>query len=186
MTAAAAGAPWAVLSAGVDHPTFLEQLRVALANGASGAIAGRSLWKDAVALDPVERVSRLERLALPRLREVQALMSDVSRVMAMPASLGDPHDVPARGYRHRPRGHEPAGGARRPGREGDSASLRARRSGRAQLQRIHALTRELAGPAPLAHGGLGHRLGIAGRVRQKDGQILSAGFLDLAVCRCGR
>jgi tagatose 1,6-diphosphate aldolase len=75
VTAAAAGAPWAVLSAGVDHPTFLEQLRIALSNGASGAIAGRSLWKDAISLDPVERVSRLERLALPRLREVQAMMS---------------------------------------------------------------------------------------------------------------
>ena len=77
VTVAAAGAPWAVLSAGVDHTTFLEQLRIALANGASGAIAGRSLWKDAVSLDPVERVSRLELVALPRLREVQAMMSDL-------------------------------------------------------------------------------------------------------------
>ena len=78
VTEAAAGAPWAVLSAGVDHSTFLDQLRVALANGASGAIAGRSLWKDAVSLDPVERADRLERLALPRLREIQALMGEVS------------------------------------------------------------------------------------------------------------
>jgi tagatose-1,6-bisphosphate aldolase len=77
VTEAAAGAPWAVLSAGVDHATFLAQLRVALANGASGAIAGRSLWKDAVSLDPVERADRLEHLALPRLREVQALIGEV-------------------------------------------------------------------------------------------------------------
>lgn len=77
VTEAAAGAPWAMLSAGVDHATFLDQLRVALANGASGAIAGRSLWKDAVSLDPVERADRLERLALPRLREVQALIGEV-------------------------------------------------------------------------------------------------------------
>jgi tagatose 1,6-diphosphate aldolase len=78
VTEASAGAPWAVLSAGVDHATFLEQLRIALANGASGAIAGRSLWKDAVSLDPVERARRLEELARPRLREVQALMGDSS------------------------------------------------------------------------------------------------------------
>ncbi len=77
VTEAAAGAPWAVLSAGVDHATFLEQLRTALANGASGAIAGRSLWKDAVSLDAGERAERLERIALPRLREIQSLLADV-------------------------------------------------------------------------------------------------------------
>ena len=78
VTQAAGGAPWALLSAGVDHATFLEQLRVALANGASGAIAGRSLWKDAVSLEETERVDRLQRLALPRLKEIQALMSEAS------------------------------------------------------------------------------------------------------------
>jgi sulfofructosephosphate aldolase len=39
--------PWALLSAGVDHETFLGQLEVALAAGASGFIAGRSIWKEA-------------------------------------------------------------------------------------------------------------------------------------------
>src|SRR2546430_2254883 len=39
--------PWALLSAGVDHPTFIGQLRAARAAGASGFIAGRSIWKDA-------------------------------------------------------------------------------------------------------------------------------------------
>ena len=50
VTAAAAGVPWAVLSAGVDHATFLEQVRTAMANGASGAMAGRSLWKDSLSI----------------------------------------------------------------------------------------------------------------------------------------
>jgi tagatose 1,6-diphosphate aldolase len=74
VTAALDGIPWAVLSAGVDHATFLEQLRTALAGGASGAIAGRSLWKDCLAADPTERARRLRELAVPRLREIQTVL----------------------------------------------------------------------------------------------------------------
>ncbi len=43
--------PWAVLSAGVDHETFVGQVETAMANGASGVIAGRALWKDCISLD---------------------------------------------------------------------------------------------------------------------------------------
>jgi sulfofructosephosphate aldolase len=43
-------APWALLSAGVDHETFMGQLRVALSGGASGFIAGRSIWKEAAVM----------------------------------------------------------------------------------------------------------------------------------------
>jgi sulfofructosephosphate aldolase len=50
----AVAVPWALLSAGVDHETFLGQLEVALAAGASGFIAGRSIWKEA-ALRPRAR-----------------------------------------------------------------------------------------------------------------------------------
>lgn len=50
VTAAAEGVPWAVLSAGVDHTTFIGQVRTAVANGASGAMAGRSLWKDSLSV----------------------------------------------------------------------------------------------------------------------------------------
>jgi sulfofructosephosphate aldolase len=51
----AVGVPWALLSAGVDHATFVGQLRCARAGGASGFIAGRSIWKDAVGLPAAER-----------------------------------------------------------------------------------------------------------------------------------
>lgn len=74
VTAALGDIPWAVLSAGVDHATFLGQLRTALAGGASGAIAGRSLWKDCLAADPVERARRLAEFGVPRLREIQAVL----------------------------------------------------------------------------------------------------------------
>ncbi|ALN75502.1 tagatose-bisphosphate aldolase [Aureimonas sp. AU20] len=67
--------PWAVLSAGVDHETFLGQVEIAMANGASGVIAGRSLWKDCISLDRTETRKRLESVAVPRLREIQAVIA---------------------------------------------------------------------------------------------------------------
>jgi tagatose-1,6-bisphosphate aldolase/sugar (pentulose or hexulose) kinase len=70
VTKAADGVPWAVLSAGVDHTTFLGQVRTAMANGASGAMAGRSLWKDSLSVSPDRRREYLTSRALPRLREL--------------------------------------------------------------------------------------------------------------------
>ncbi len=75
VTAMAGAVPWAVLSAGVDHATFLGQVEVAMANGASGVIAGRSLWKDCIALDRQVTRDRLETIALPRLREIQGVIA---------------------------------------------------------------------------------------------------------------
>ena len=70
VTAAASGVPWAVLSAGVDHETFIKQVETAVANGASGAMAGRSLWKDSLAVSPEVREDLLTSRALPRLHEL--------------------------------------------------------------------------------------------------------------------
>jgi tagatose 1,6-diphosphate aldolase len=67
--------PWAVLSAGVDHATFLGQVESAMRNGASGVIAGRSLWKDCISLDRATTRSRLTSVAVPRLREIQAVIA---------------------------------------------------------------------------------------------------------------
>jgi sulfofructosephosphate aldolase len=72
VTAAASGVPWAVLSAGVDHETFIRQVETAVANGAGGAMAGRSLWKDSLAVSPEVRENLLTTRALPRLRELAA------------------------------------------------------------------------------------------------------------------
>lgn len=70
VTAAASGVPWAVLSAGVDHETFIGQVRTAMANGAAGAMAGRSLWKDSLSFSADTREQLLTERALPRLREL--------------------------------------------------------------------------------------------------------------------
>ncbi|MHC4581572.1 MAG: tagatose 1,6-diphosphate aldolase, partial [Planctomycetota bacterium] len=51
----ASDAPWVLLSAGVDYDTFLKQLRIACEAGASGAMAGRAVWKEAVTLDTTVR-----------------------------------------------------------------------------------------------------------------------------------
>jgi sulfofructosephosphate aldolase len=74
VTAAASGVPWAVLSAGVDHETFITQVEVAVANGARGAMAGRSLWKDSLAVSADVRKDLLTSRARPRLRELAAVV----------------------------------------------------------------------------------------------------------------
>jgi len=74
VTAAADGAPWAVLSAGVDHETFLAQVATAMAHGAGGAMAGRSLWKDSLSVSPDLRRDYLTKRALPRLHELAAVV----------------------------------------------------------------------------------------------------------------
>jgi tagatose-1,6-bisphosphate aldolase len=74
VTAISGHVPWAVLSAGVDHETFLTQVEIAMANGASGVIAGRSLWKDCISLDRQVARERLTEKALPRLREMQSVV----------------------------------------------------------------------------------------------------------------
>jgi tagatose-1,6-bisphosphate aldolase len=75
ITAMAGPVPWSVLSAGVDHATFIGQVEIAMANGASGVIAGRSLWKDCVSLDRENQKQMLTDRALPRLREIQAILA---------------------------------------------------------------------------------------------------------------
>ena len=77
--------PWAVLSAGVDHAAFLPQVEISLAQGAAGVIAGRSLWKDCVSLDRAKQRELLVSKALPRLREIQAVLARYPRSLAKPA-----------------------------------------------------------------------------------------------------
>ncbi len=63
-----------MLSAGVDHETFLGQVEIAMRNGASGVIAGRSLWKDCISLDRAVTRDRLTSVAVTRLREIQTVV----------------------------------------------------------------------------------------------------------------
>jgi tagatose 1,6-diphosphate aldolase len=65
--------PWVLLSAGVDCDIFLEQTTVACAGGASGVLAGRAIWKEALNLDGEERSSFLVEVAQDRLRRLSEL-----------------------------------------------------------------------------------------------------------------
>jgi sulfofructosephosphate aldolase len=67
--------PWAVLSAGVDHAAFCDQLRASMAGGADGFIAGRSLWKEAVGRPPAERRAFLEGEGRRRMDEMLRIAS---------------------------------------------------------------------------------------------------------------
>jgi tagatose-1,6-bisphosphate aldolase len=79
VTEIAGDAPWAVLSAGVDHETFLEQIDIAMRNGASGVIGGRALWKDCLSLDRAVQRGRLAHAAPPRLLQIKAILDTYGR-----------------------------------------------------------------------------------------------------------
>jgi tagatose-1,6-bisphosphate aldolase len=79
ITRIAGDVPWAVLSAGVDHQTFLGQVEAAMKHGASGVIAGRSLWKDCISLDRSVSASKLATTARGRLADIQAIIAKYYR-----------------------------------------------------------------------------------------------------------
>jgi tagatose 1,6-diphosphate aldolase len=66
--------PWAVLSAGVDHEAFCDQLRASMDGGAEGFIAGRSLWKEAVGRPAAERRRFLDGVARRRMEDLLAIV----------------------------------------------------------------------------------------------------------------
>ena len=72
--------PWAVLSAGVPFDDFTKVLRIAFdEGGASGFIAGRSVWREALSLTDNERQRFLTDVARPRLERLVAVATDGAR-----------------------------------------------------------------------------------------------------------
>ncbi|MGP6170777.1 tagatose 1,6-diphosphate aldolase [Microbacterium sp. A204] len=69
---AAISVPWVLLSAGVGFDDFALQLEIAAQAGASGYMAGRSVWRDAVSRDAHARESGIAPAVakLDRLREI--------------------------------------------------------------------------------------------------------------------
>lgn len=65
--------PWAVLSAGVAFDQFKKAIIISCdAGGASGFIAGRSIWKEAIGMSPEEQKTFLNTTAIARLDELNA------------------------------------------------------------------------------------------------------------------
>lgn len=72
--------PWAVLSAGVAFDTFQDVLRISCdAGGASGFIAGRALWQEAVGMDSDERRAFLSETGRRRLDACRAAIAGRAR-----------------------------------------------------------------------------------------------------------
>jgi len=69
----ASSVPWTLLSSGVDFETFLRQVSVACESGASGVIAGRAIWQEAVGLEPAARQTFLSTVTTERLQALTAI-----------------------------------------------------------------------------------------------------------------
>ncbi|MCG8480027.1 MAG: tagatose 1,6-diphosphate aldolase, partial [Spirochaetales bacterium] len=70
----ACSVPWVLLSAGVDFDQFVRQLEVAVKSGASGYLAGRAIWKEAVAMEPQERTAFLTGTATRRAERLNEIV----------------------------------------------------------------------------------------------------------------
>lgn len=76
---AAIEVPWVLLSGGVDTATFEAQVRVACEAGASGVLAGRSVWAEAATMGPPERDAFLGDTARERLHRLAAIVDELAR-----------------------------------------------------------------------------------------------------------
>jgi tagatose 1,6-diphosphate aldolase len=63
--------PWVILSAGVSFDVFCQQVEIACRGGASGFLAGRAIWQEAMnSDDPRERAKMLKTLGVERLKKL--------------------------------------------------------------------------------------------------------------------
>ena len=71
--------PWALLSGGDPYELFRDQVRIACQHGASGFMAGRALWAEAVIAGEGERDRIVEETVRPRLRELSGIAREHGR-----------------------------------------------------------------------------------------------------------
>jgi tagatose 1,6-diphosphate aldolase len=70
---AAVSVPWVILSAGVTYEEFKAQVAIACRAGASGYLAGRSIWRDAISTRDRDEREKAIAAARARLEELNAL-----------------------------------------------------------------------------------------------------------------
>lgn len=100
---AAAGKPWVILSAGASYGVFRRQVEFACRAGASGFLAGRAIWQEAVTIaDRDERRCFLETVAARRLMEISSIAETLGQPWYQKIGLaGDQlFDVNAEWYRN--------------------------------------------------------------------------------------
>lgn len=71
--------PWVLLSAGVSYHDFAGQVRVACESGASGYMAGRAVWQEAVSLRGADQQRELHENAMPRLQQLTEIATASAR-----------------------------------------------------------------------------------------------------------
>jgi tagatose 1,6-diphosphate aldolase len=70
----ASAVPWVVLSAGVDFETFCQEVEIACQGGASGFLAGRAIWQEAMHIDKArERIKFLATVGADRLKKLNEI-----------------------------------------------------------------------------------------------------------------
>ena len=80
----ASHSPWVLLSAGVDFDTFSKRATAACSAGASGVLAGRAVWNEAVLMSGVDRIRFYETVGRQRLER----LTDIVRTHARPGLRG--------------------------------------------------------------------------------------------------
>ncbi len=76
---AASTVPWVLLSAGVSYDVFLRQVTTACEAGASGVMAGRAVWKEAVHKGRSERAPWLNSEGQRRMQRLRSLVDALAR-----------------------------------------------------------------------------------------------------------
>jgi tagatose-1,6-bisphosphate aldolase len=71
--------PWVLLSAGVSFEQFVRQTRIACQSGASGVLAGRAVWVEAVGLSGDERTRFLYATASERLNQLARIVTTYAK-----------------------------------------------------------------------------------------------------------
>ncbi len=70
--------PWVLLSAGVSFEGFLRQTALACAAGASGVMAGRTIWAESTRLRGADRDKFLDTIAVDRLSSVEQIVEEAA------------------------------------------------------------------------------------------------------------
>ena len=74
---AASERPWVLLSAGVDYPDYLKQVKMAMESGCSGILGGRAFWKEYFTQDgPEARTKFASGTGVQRVTDVGAVVKE--------------------------------------------------------------------------------------------------------------
>jgi tagatose 1,6-diphosphate aldolase len=66
--------PWVMLSGGGPFEQYLDQVGQAVAQGCSGFMAGRAVWREVTQVTPDEQVDVLRSIAAPRLTQLRGVL----------------------------------------------------------------------------------------------------------------